>query len=600
MKILGISAYYHDSAAAIIEGGNIIAASLEERYTGKKGDNSFPHNAINFCLNEAKISLEDVDYIVFYEDSILKFDRIFTSNLLNFPKGYVQYIASMSKWLSKDLWIENEIKKELHTKKKIYFSTHHMSHAASAFYPSPFKEAAIITVDGVGQWHTTCLGYGNDNKINLFKCIEYPNSLGLFYSAFTYYLGFKINSGEYKVMGLAPYGKPIYVDLIKKNLIKINEDGSIILNQKYFGFTTGLKSVNKKFCKLFNKDVRKREAKITKKDADIAASLQAILNECMLKMANYLYEKTKCKNLVLAGGVALNVASNAYLKKYSKFENIWAQPASSDAGGALGAAFYQYYQVLNNKRIIDENDSMKNAYLGDNIKETSNENTKILDSFGAIYKEYDKESLAQEIAKYISEDKIVAIARGKMEFGPRALGNRSIIASAISDTMQQKLNLKVKKREGFRPFAPMVLKEDAKKYFKDIDISKYMLFTYEIKDELKNSFNLSGDVFKDVKIPKSKIPAVTHVDYSSRVQTVDKDSNYFMSLVLNEYKKITGESIVVNTSFNLRGEPIVNSVKDAYKTFMSTDIDYLVVGNILLNKKDQPILKKDRVKVKFD
>lgn len=600
IKVLGISAYYHDAAAAIIEDGNIIAAAEEERFTRIKGDANFPHNAINFCLNIVNTKIENIDYIVFYEDYITKFDRILTTNYATAPKSLVSYLSSMPKWISSNLWLENEITRELGIKKKIIFGNHHMSHAASAFYPSPFEEAAILTIDGVGEWQTATYGFGKKNEIKLLGETKFPNSLGLLYSAFTYYTGFKINSGEYKMMGLAPYGEPKYVDLIKKELIHINADGTVILNQKYFSYTTGLKTINNKFCKLFGGKPRKPESEITQKDADLAASIQVICNESILKMAEFVYRQTKCDNLVMAGGVALNVVSNGYLRDNGPFKNIWIQPAASDGGGALGAALWYWYKELNNKREIEKLDSMQSAYLGPEIKNLDEDDTIYLNKMGAKYEVLAEKDLVKRIAKLLTENKVIAIARGRMEFGPRALGNRSIIASAIDEEMQSKLNIKVKKRESFRPFAPMVLKEDANEYFKFSYPSPYMLFTSYVKEELRCDFEKKANIYKTVNQVKSTIPAVTHVDYSSRVQTVEKERNIFMYNVLKEYKKSTKTSVIVNTSFNLRGEPIVNTTSDAYNCFMTTDIDYLVIGNRLLNKNDQPVYKAKKGRINLD
>lgn len=598
MIILGISAYYHDSAAAIIKDGEIIAAAQEERFTRKKGDKSFPHNAINYCLNELKINIKDVDYIVFYENSLTKFERLLISYHVSIPNSIVSFLRSMPKWLTQNIFLENTIARELGTKKKIYFCDHHMSHASSAFYPSPFKKSAILTIDGVGEWSTTTYGIGEDNEINLTHEMTFPNSLGLLYSAFTYFTGFKINSGEYKLMGLAPYGEPKYVDIIKEKLIHINEDGTVILNQKYFNYVSGLKMTNKKFSKLFDGPPRKSESKITKREMDLAASIQEICNESIIKMCKYIKKTLKVDNIVLAGGVALNVVSMGKIEKECDL-NIWIQPASGDAGGALGAALWYYYDILKNKRTIDKNDSMKSSYLGPSIPNESEEDDQLLKKLGARWTAYNEKELSKQIAKLLSDNKIVAIARGRMEWGPRALGNRSILGSATNETMQSKMNLKIKKRESFRPFAPIVLMEDAEKYFNIDKPSPYMLKTYLVRDELrlKTKKIKTDDLIEIVNQKRSTIPAVTHIDYSARVQTVEKNRNEFLYNVLNEYKKITKESVLINTSFNVRGEPIVNTVFDAYSCFMNTDIDYLVIGNRLLDKKEQSYHKK---KVKFN
>lgn len=587
--ILGISAFYHDSAASIVIDGKVVAAAQEERFTRIKGDKSFPHNAINCCLNEAGICFDEITKIVFYENHLAKFHRIMYTNHVNAPFGIRSFLAAMPKWITKNLWLENEIKKELNTKKRIYFVDHHISHAASAFFPSPYEKAAILTIDGVGEWATTTYGIGNNSSIKLMKQMSYPNSVGLFYSAFTYYLGFKINSGEYKVMGLAPYGKPIYTDLIKKELIKIHDDGSVTLNEKYFTFSRSLTMCSKKLCDLFGLEVRKKKSEITKKHMDIAASLQCVINEIVLKLADHVYKETMCENLVLAGGVALNVVAIGMLKRKSKFKNIWVQPASGDAGGSLGCALYCYYKE--NERIVNKEDSMNGAFLGTCIKDKDENIDKILIDMGASFAILDEESLVENIAKVINEDKIIGIARGKMEFGPRALGHRSILGNAQNLENQKILNLKIKKRESFRPFAPMVLIEDAKIYFEIKDESPYMLSTYYInkKERKTNVKKLHG--FDMLNVKRSSIPAVTHIDYSARVQTIDKSRNLFMYRVLSRYKEKTGCSVIINTSFNVRGEPIVNDEIDAFKCFMNTDMDYAVIGNRYFDKKKQDHVK---------
>ena len=583
--ILGISAYYHDSAASLIIDGEIIAAAQEERFTRIKGDSSFPHFAINYCLNEAKISLKDVDKIVFYEDFLSKFQRIIFIHHINVPSGLISFLTSMPRWLTKNLWLEQQIKKELHVKKKIIFLQHHLSHAASAFFPSPYAKSAILTIDGVGEWSTTTYGVGNKNKINLLKEMRFPNSIGLLYSAFTYYTGFKINSGEYKLMGLAPYGNPIYKDLIKNNLVKIFDDGSISLNMNYFGYCKGLTMTNNNFNKLFGGKPIKPESEITQKEMDIAASIQEVINEIVLKLANKVYEETKCENLVMAGGVALNVVSIGYLKRNSKFKNIWVQPASGDSGGSLGCALYEYYKT--NPRIIDKNDSMKGAFLGPNINELDQNIDMKLKKMGAVFDTFDDDLMIKKIVSCLIKDKVVGLAKGRMEFGPRALGHRSILANAQSLETQSILNLKIKKRESFRPFAPIVLKEDAPLYFELNDDSPYMLSTFYVKKNrrLKQNINLNGlDLLKQ---KRSDIPAVTHIDYSARVQTIDKIRNPFIYDLLSNYKKETNCSVLVNTSFNVRGEPIVNDEINAFECFMNTNMDYVVIGNRFFDKKKQ-------------
>lgn len=587
--ILGISAYFHDSAACIIKNGEIIAASSEERFTRMKGDSSFPHHAINFCLNEVKMDIKEIDYIIYYENYMKKFSRIMMQIHLNAPKGWLSYVYAMPKWITSKLWLETTIKTELELpkKKQIYFSDHHLSHAASAFYPSPFKEANILTIDGVGEFATTTIGYGKGNKIKIHKEMQYPDSLGLLYSAFTYYTGFKINSGEYKLMGLAPYGKPIYVDLIRTKLVHIFEDGSIQLNQKYFNYSKGLTMTNKRFHQLFHGKPRKPESKITKKEMDIAASIQVVFNEILLKLANYTYAQNNSENLVLAGGVALNVTAIGYIKKYGPYKNIWVQPASSDAGGALGAALYLWHHYLNNDRSINKNDSMKGAFLGLEIKSKNEMIDKLLQNNGAVFQYLNEYELTEKIVEDIIEQKVIGIAQGRAEFGPRALGHRSILGDARSPKMQKKLNMKIKYRESFRPFAPMVLDSDAKEYFEIDYESPYMLSTHNIIKSKRKKTNKKLDGFDLLNEIRSDIPAVTHIDYSARVQTIDEKRNPFMYEVLKKLKNKTGCSVMINTSFNVRGEPIVNDEMDAYHCFMQTDMDSLVIGNRYFKKEDQ-------------
>lgn len=595
--ILGISCYFHDSAACLVKNGEILVASSEERFTRIKGDSSFPHHAVNFCLNEANISLQDVDYIVYYENYMKKFSRVMLQAHLNAPKGWVSYIYAMPKWINSKLWLESKIKKELgiSRKKQIFFIDHHLSHAASSFFPSPFEEANILTIDGVGEYATTTIGYGIGNEIQIKKEILYPDSLGLLYSAFTYYTGFKINSGEYKLMGLAPYGKPIYVDKIKEKLVHIFDDGSIKLNQEYFNYSTGLTMTSRKFHKLFGGNPRKPESRITQKEMDIAASIQEVFNEIFLKLANYTYQQNKCDNLVLAGGVALNVSAVGYLKKHGPYKNIWIQPASSDAGGALGAALYLWYNKTKKSRRVSSEDSMKGSFLGFNIKNKDREVDQLLEKNGANFRYLDEKELIRTIVRDISQEKVIGIARERAEFGPRALGHRSILADARSVTMQKKLNLKIKYRESFRPFAPMVLVEDAQKYFEINDESPYMLSTYSVVSSRRKKQNkqLEGlDLLNEIR---SDIPAVTHIDYSARVQTIDKKRNPFIYNLLQQFKETTGCSVIVNTSFNVRGEPIVNSEIDAYRCFMETDMDSLVIGNRYFEKQRQnQVLYKEK------
>ena len=496
----------------------------------------------------------------------------------------------MPKWLTKNIWINKVIAKELGVNSnKIFNIEHHLSHAASAFYPSPFEESAILTIDGVGEWSTGVYGIGHENNIEILKETRYPNSLGLLYSAFTFYTGFRINFGEYKMMGLAPYGNPIYSDLIKNKLIHIHDDGSIVLNQEYFSYTNSLHTINKNFENLFGQPARSPESPLTQFYMDVSASIQDVTNEIVLKMAQYVKKQTGLKNLCLAGGVALNVVSMGYIEKNSGFDSIWIQPASGDAGGALGAALYYWHKILNNPRNINLNDSMQGSFLGPDIKNFSDDDDELLRKMHAKWHVYNSETeLENKIAELLSKNYVVGVARGRMEWGPRALGNRSILGSATDPKMQAHLNLKIKFRESFRPFAPMVLAEDAKNYF-DIEAeSPYMLKTVYVRENKRLPFKRDCETISEIiNQPRSDIPAVTHLDYSARVQTVDETRNKFMHEVIKDYKNLTGCSVIVNTSFNVRGEPIVNTVEDAYRCFMATDMDFVVIGNRLFNKQEQ-------------
>ena len=572
--ILGISAFYHNSAAALVKNGKIVAAAEEERFTRIKGDASFPVKAISFCLEKEKITMDDIDKVVYYEDVVEKFGRILTTTLINSPASIRQYFYSIPKWVSENIWTQNKIIKELGIKnEKLSFIPHHLSHAASAFYPSPFEEAAVLTIDGAGEWGTMSWGVCKENKINLMKEMRFPNSLGLLYSAFTVYTGFKVNNGEYKMMGLAPYGKPEYTDVIKKHLVKINEDGSVMLNQKYFSYATGTDTINKKFEQLFGRKRRTPESEMDLFYADIAASIQSVTDEIILKCARHIKKVTGMKNLVLAGGVALNVTSMGKLRTSGIFDNIWIQPAAGDAGGAVGAALYGFYSMTNEKRIPSENDSMNNSYLGYVIKDSNKNDDALLKELGGVWESYNTEALQRKIAELIDEGKVVAVARGGAEFGPRALGNRSILADARRADMLQKLNMKIKFREGFRPFAPAVIEEDVQNYFEFEGRSPYMLYTFPVKKERRTGVEFGNTVSETASKSRSDIPAVTHVDYSARIQTVNKDDSPFFYGVLQKFRQLTGCSVVVNTSFNVRGEPIVNNAVDAYRCFMKSGID---------------------------
>ena len=592
--ILGLSAFYHDSAAALLCDGEILFAIQEERFSRIKHDASFPINSIMHILNKTNISILDIDDIVFYDKPFLKFERLLETYLANIPSGFNSFKVAMPIWLREKLFLKIMLKKEF--KKidknfdslKLNFSEHHFSHASSAFYPSPFDNAVVLTLDGVGEWATSTVAIGNSNQLNIVKEIHFPHSLGLLYSAFTYYIGFKVNSGEYKLMGLAPYGVPKYADLIKDNLVDIKLDGSFRMNQSYFNYMTGLKMINKKFEILFGTNTRSSNEDLTQFHMDIAASIQHVTEEIILLITDNLYEEYKIDNLCLAGGVALNCVANGKILKQNKFKNIWIQPAASDAGGALGAAYALWYHENKNIRTTQQDDKMKGSYLGPQF--SNNEVSDFLQNKGANFNHYSDEKIIDYTVQEICNDKAIGWFQGKMEFGPRALGARSIIADPRSKTMQKNLNLKVKFRESFRPFAPIVLYEDLKNWF-DINVeSPYMLIVAQVlkKHLLElNELELNTFGIERLNIPKSSIPAVTHVDYSARIQTIHKETNYKLHSLLKKFKKNTNVPILVNTSFNVRGEPIVCTPEDAFNCFMGTDIDVLVIENFLLFKEDQ-------------
>jgi carbamoyltransferase len=598
-RILGISAYYHDSAAALVEDGTIIAAVQEERFSRIKGDAAFPHHAINYCLETAGINEQQLDYVVFYENPVVKFERLLTTYHLTAPYSWRSFLKSIPDWLTRKLWLESEIAKEMGIKQRIHFCEHHLSHAASAFFPSPFDQAAILTLDGVGEWSTATFGVGQGAQIQLLKEIRFPNSFGLLYSAFTYYTGFKINSGEYKLMGLAPYGEPRYADLIREKLMHLNPDGSIILNQHYFNYVGGLTMTNDRFHRLFGSPPRQPESLITQKEMDIAASIQVVLNDAVLTMARYIQQQTQQDTLCLAGGVALNVVAMGKLSQSGLFRQLWIQPAAGDAGGAIGAALWMWHHCLSNSRTPAPSDGMQGAFLGPDIPPASELDDAMLKRLGAIWETHSEETLQTLIAQQLAEGKVVAVARGRMEFGSRALGARSILGDARSLTMQSHMNLKIKFREGFRPFAPMVLAEDADEYFEMKQESPYMMLAYPVKKSRRLQPDTQGLAGIDLlKVPRSHIPAVTHVDYSARVQTIDRDRNPFMYGVLSNFKALTGCSVIINTSFNVRGEPIVNTAEDAYRCFMATEIDCLVIGDRFFDRHAQhqkPLSDKERI-----
>ena len=594
--ILGISAFYHDSAAAVLCNGEIIAAAQEERFTRKKADASFPIEAIKFCLNYAGIKISDINEIVFYDKPILKFDRILASYLHTAPLGIRSFLKAIPLWLREKLWIEDQIKKDLMYEKDILFTQHHQSHAASAFYPSPFNEAAILTVDGAGEWATTAVSLGKGNKLDILETLEFPHSLGLLYSAFTYYCGFKVNSGEYKLMGLAPYGKPIYKEKILNNLVQVNTDGSISLNLNFFNFISGLKMINKKFCKLFGMPSRRPEEPLTQFYMDIAASIQEITNEIIVAMAKHAKELTGCKNLCFAGGVALNCSANNVLAKSGIFENIFIQPAAGDAGGALGAALYVHYALHGNIRNPQNNNDVIPQLPGLGPDFSPEEIEKLLKHYGLNYKKMSDDDLYKYCAEKLNEQQIIGWFQGRMEFGPRALGYRSIIADPRSADMQKKMNLKIKFRESFRPFAPAVMEDFADEYFDIPSSSKYltpyMLTTTQIlQKHLKNveSFDSTENKISLLEIDRSTINAVTHLDGSARVQVVrEKDNPKFYKL-LREFYRQTKMPMVVNTSFNVRGEPIVCTPQDALYCFFASNIDILVLECFILEKRTQSV-----------
>ncbi len=604
-SILGISAFYHDSAACILKDGKIIAAAQEERFTRKKHDPNYPHNAIEFVLKYANLKLSEVDQIVFFEKPFLKFERLLETYVAFAPKGFISFAKAMPLWIKEKLFQKNLLYNKLKnhdqnykSNENIFFSDHHLSHAASAFFPSPFDEAVVLTADGVGEWATTTVAVGKNNNLEIRKEIHFPHSLGLLYSAFTYYTGFKVNSGEYKLMGLAPYGNPIYQDKIKK-LIDIKDDGTFRLDQKYFNYATGLTMTNKKFEDLFGQKPRDpKNEKITQFHMDIASSIQKITEEVMINLSKSIRKEYGIRNLCLAGGVALNCVANGKILKEKIFDNIWIQPAAGDAGGSLGAALALWHIDQGNKRSVNPKDDMKGSYLGTEFNQDEIE--KELKTVGANFEIFKYEELIDKTAEFLSNEKVIGWFQGRMEFGPRALGSRSILGDPRSEKMQKNLNLKVKFRESFRPFAPSILREDLAEWF-DMNVdSPYMLLVgnvsinkkIEMTDEQKKLFGIDK-----LNIKRSEIPAVTHVDYSARVQTVTKNTNSHYYDLICKFKEKTGCPVIVNTSFNVRGEPIVNTPIDAFNCFMGTELDYLVIGNCILDKSKQDLnLKKDYTK----
>ena len=595
MFILGISSYYHDSAACLLKNGEIVAAAQEERFTRKKHDQGFPLNAIKYCLKEANISADDLEIVAFYDKPFLKFERILETYLSYVPKGLNSFLKAIPLWIKKKLWIKTLIQDEIGFKGKIIFPEHHASHAASAFYASQFQDAAFLTMDGVGEWATTSFGVGNGNKLEILADIKFPNSLGLLYSAFTYYTGFRVNSGEYKVMGLAPYGEAKYKDLIYKYLIDVKDDGSFKMDMSYFDYNVGLTMTNKKFNNLFGGPPRRPESDLTQKEMDLARSVQEVTEEIVLKMAKHVKKVTNKKYLCLAGGVALNCVANGKLLRSGIFDDIFIQPAAGDAGGALGCAYIAWYQYLDNKRTADgATDFMNGAYLGPDF--SNDEIKKYLDRKGYDYKKLSDGELPEKIADLINDQNVIGWFQGRMEFGPRALGGRTIIGDSRSPETQKTINLKIKYRESFRPFAPSIREENISEYF-DIDRpSPYMLLVADLKKDKQLPMNEEQESYfglKKLNIARSEVPAITHVDYSARIQSVNKNTNKRYHDMLTVFNEKYGCPVVVNTSFNVRGEPIVCTPEDAYRCFMRTEMDYLILNNYLLSKKKQKPLDKD-------
>lgn len=609
-KILGISAFYHDSAASLLVDGRIVAAAQEERFTRKKHDSGFPLNAIQFCLAEAGISGKDVDYVVFYEKPLPKFERLLETYLAYAPRGFRSFLMAMPVWLTEKLFQKRNLIKSLEThidsdadwQSKILFSEHHLSHAASAFYPSPFESAVVLTMDGVGEWPTTSIAIGSGNQLEIVKEIHFPHSLGLLYSALTYFTGFKVNSGEYKVMGLAPYGKPIYTKTIMDNLIDLKPDGSFQLNMEYFDYPAGLKMTNKKFAELFGGPARESEADLTQREMDLAASIQEVTEEVVLRIARSIAKETGNRNLCLAGGVALNCVANGKLLRDGSFDNIWIQPAAGDAGGALGAALAVHYLMLNETRTVDvTGNDMQGSYLGSSFSQSEIE--KRLTDLGAVFETLSDTQLINETAKALSDGKAVGWHQGRMEFGPRALGNRSILADPRNSDTQKTLNLKVKFRESFRPFAPSVLRENVSEWFDISTDSPYMLLVADVAKSKKQEMTAEQEALfgiEKLNVRRSDIPAVTHVDYSARIQTVHQETNPRYHALISKFNELTGCPVLVNTSFNVRGEPIVESPEDAFRCLMGTDLDLLAIGNSILYKAKQPAHLIEDYKDKYE
>jgi len=595
MYILGISCFYHDAAAALIKDGDIVAAAQEERFTRKKHDFNFPTHAIQYCLQEAKITARDLDYVAFYDKPLIKFERILETYFSYAPIGFKSFLMAIPLWLREKLWIPDLIRKELGYEGKILFTEHHESHAASAFYPSPYERAAFLTMDGVGEWATTSYGIGDGNKLQMLGEMNFPHSLGLLYSAFTYFTGFKVNSAEYKVMGLAPYGEPKYVDVILNELIDLKEDGSFKMNMTYFDYCAGLTMTNGRFSKLFGGPPRRPESKLTQREMDLARSLQDVTEEIMLRMARHVFRETGQKNLVLAGGVALNCVGNGRILREGPFENIWIQPAAGDAGGALGAALFVWYGYLGNQRKADgKNDMQKGSYLGPEYSDEYIQ--RFLENNNIKYQKIPRDEIPRTVAELIAQENVIGLFEGRMEFGPRAFGARSIIGDARSKNMQAVMNLKIKFRESFRPFAPTVLREKVSEYFELDRESPYMLLVAPVVKEKRIPMTPEQEALFGIdklNVPRSEVPAVTHVDYSARIQTIERKDHPLYYDMVYEFYKMTGCPVIINTSFNVRGEPIVCRPEEAYTCFMRTNMDYLIMGSFLLDKKEQRPLEHD-------
>jgi carbamoyltransferase len=602
-NIIGISAYYHDSAAVLLRDGEIVAAAQEERFTRKKHDASFPRNALQYCLDEGKLSLNDVDAVVFYDKPLVKFERLMETYLNYAPNGFRSFVAAMPVWLKEKLYLKTTLRQELSAlakcktrqlRPKLLFAEHHHSHAASAFYPSPFEEAAVLCLDGVGEWATTTAWYGQGNTLKPLWEIDFPHSLGLLYSAFTYFTGFKVNSGEYKLMGLAPYGVPRYLDLILEKLIDVKPDGTFRLDMQYFNYCTGLTMTNARFDELFGGPPRKPESQVTQREMDIAASIQSVTEDIVLKLADTVHKETGAKYLCLAGGVALNCVANGRVAREGPFRDIWIQPAAGDAGGALGAALVCWHELGANARRVKQSDSMRGSYLGPRFDDA--EVRAQLDAYGARYHRLNDDELLAKTAEVLASEAVVGWFQGRMEFGPRALGGRSIIGDARSARMQSVMNLKIKYRESFRPFAPSVLAERVQDYFEYDRPSPYMLIVAKVQPSLRIELTEEQQKLfgiEKLNLKRSELPAITHVDYSARIQTVHQETNPRYYALLKAFERLTGCGVLVNTSFNVRGEPIVCTPSDAYRCFMRTEMDYLVVENYFLAKTEQPQWKTD-------